>query len=156
MSPHTRRVCAYAFASMMVCAALLHAYWALGGAWFLHEASGGEIEPGAPLSFGMRIATWGLVAAMGLASLLALGRVELIARKIPQWFYALSCWVTAVCMFLGALLNFSIPRPWDRFVFAPIFVLLGVLISIVAWPQGIGLGAYGRFRRLMRLNEGGV
>jgi hypothetical protein len=135
MKTSIRKASAYIFSILMICAAILHAYWAIGGSWFVHEASGGAIEPGAPLSLELRLMTWAMIALMIIAALLAMGRVNIIRVKIPQWLFSVSCWVMTVCMFLGAVLNFSISRFWDRFVFGPIFLLLFVLIFIVALPE---------------------
>ena len=136
MKAVVRRVSAYIFCCLMAGAALLHVYWVLGGAWFLPQASGGALEAGVPLSLGARLGTLALIVAMIGATLLALGRVGQIGRNIPQRSYSVGCWVVAGCLTLGAALNFSVPRFWDRFVFGPIFLTLAVAMLVVAWPTG--------------------
>jgi cell shape-determining protein MreD len=64
-----------------------------------------------------------------------LGRVKIIWPKVSQRVYAIACWTITVCMFLGALLNFAIPRFWDRFVFGPIFLILFLLSIIISLPE---------------------
>jgi hypothetical protein len=135
MQPVNRRASAYAFSTLILLAAILHAYWALGGTWFLHQASGGTLAAGAPLSATVRLITWTFVAAMVAAALLTLGRVGIIWRSIPPRFFGVSVWVMTVCMLLGAALNFSIPRFWDRFVFGPIFLVLFLLTLVIALPD---------------------
>lgn len=135
MNNNIRKISAYIFTILILLAAILHAYWALGGSWFLYEASGGEIEPNASLPYTMRLITWALIVVMIAGVLLVLGRVKVIWPKVSQKVYALSCWIITVCMFLGALLNFSIPRFWDRFVFGPIFLILFILCVIIALPE---------------------
>ena len=135
MKSDIKTASALSFAAIILLAALLHMYWALGGSWFLFEASGGAIEPGSTLGSTTRLATWGLIVGMVAAAFLVLGRVKLLGKKVPQWFYGLSCWVMAVCMLFGAILNFSIDRVWDRFVFGPIFLLLFLLLVTVAVPD---------------------
>ncbi len=72
---------------------------------------------------------------MVLAALIALGRVGMIWRKIPQWFYAVSCWVMTACMFLGAMKNAPAEAFWNRYVFLPIWITLFILTLVLAWPM---------------------
>ncbi|MCP4896313.1 MAG: DUF3995 domain-containing protein [bacterium] len=131
-----RHKSAFGYTLIIGVAALLHAYWALGGTWFIHQASGGGRDPGVALSDSAQMGTWGLVAAMVFSAILALGRVKLVLRWVPQWFYALSCSVMAVCMLLGSALNLSVSDTvWERWVFGPLFLLLFLLVFVIALPE---------------------
>jgi hypothetical protein len=134
MKTNIRKASAYTFTILILLVVILHAYWALGGSWFLHEASGGEIASNASLPYTMRLVTWALIMTMVVGVLLVLGRAKIIWPKVSPKLYAIPCWTITVCMFLGALLNFAIPRFWDRFVFGPIFLILFILCIIIALP----------------------
>jgi hypothetical protein len=135
MRNNLRKASAFIFMILIGLAAILHAYWALGGFWFLNVPSGGKYEPGTSLPLNVRLGTGGLTLLMILSALLALGRVRLIWQKIPQWFYALSCWIMAVCMFLGTLKTFSASSFWNRFGFVHIWIILFILTLIIALPE---------------------
>jgi hypothetical protein len=132
-----RQYSAVIFAILMVAAALLHVYWALGGTCFLAQASGGFKTPyaaGQSLPPDVRLSTWGLVFAMLSAMLLVLGRAGFLLRRIPQWLYSLGCWGVTIVMLFGSINGFITPQFWNRYVFGPIFLLLFVLSLIVALP----------------------
>jgi hypothetical protein len=135
MRNNIRKASAIIFTILIGLAAILHAYWALGGCWFLSETIGGKYEPGTSLSLHARIGTCGLSILMIMAALLTLGRVKLIWQKIQQWFYALSCWIMAVCMFLGVLKTFPASGFWNRFGFVHIWIILFILTLIIALPE---------------------
>ena len=135
MRNNIQKASAIIFTILISLAAILHAYWALGGSWYLNETSGGKYEPGASLPLSARIGTWGLTILMILAALLVLGRVKLIWQKIPQWFYAISCWIITVCMFLGVLKTFPASYFWNRFGFGHIWIILFILTLIIALPE---------------------
>lgn len=129
-----QKLSAYFFALLVSLAALLHLYWVLGGTWFLYEASGGAIEPGATFSPLLKLIGWAMIAGLLLAAVLALGRAGIILQNWPQWIFLVSSWGMAALMLLGAVFNFIIPRFLDRFVFGPIFLLLAILLIIIALP----------------------
>jgi hypothetical protein len=135
MRNNIRKASAIIFTILIGMAAILHAYWAFGGSWFLNETSGGKYEPGTSLPLSVRMGTCSLSILMILAALLALGRVKLIWQKIQQWFYALSCWIMTVCMFLGALKTFPALSFWNRFGFVHIWIILFILTLIIALPE---------------------
>ena len=133
MSNTIRKLSAFIFTGLIGLAAILHAYWALGGSWFLNETSGGKYEPGTSLPLNVRLGTLGLTILMILAALLVLGRIKLIWQKIPQWFYALGCWILTVCMFLGILKTFPASCFWSCFGFVHIWIVLFIDLRYRVW-----------------------
>ena len=135
MRREKKRPAAFLFAVILIGGAALHAYWALGGTRFLSTAAGLEAGTEFQMTPLIIAVTWLFVAGMLLAVVLALGRVGLIGRRIPQKIYAIGLWGVTICAAGGALMNFLTPRAWDRFLFGPIFLLLFVLSLILALPQ---------------------
>jgi hypothetical protein len=127
-----RRAAAFLLAGLMTAFALLHAYWALGGGWFIGTALNMDVER---LPSNLVAITWIFVAGMVLVALTALYRVGLLGSKLPAWLPVTLLWGVTVAMFAGAVFDASIPRFWDRWVFAPIFLLLAILALILAWPE---------------------
>jgi hypothetical protein len=126
-----RRPAAIILAIAMLASAMLHLYWVMGGTWFLATALNMEVEQ---LPDNLVALTWILALGMVAAALIAVCRARLIKTRLPQWLFAAALWVFAFLMFAGAVFNALIPRFWDRWVFAPIFLLLAILSLIVALP----------------------
>ena len=134
MGTTVRKTAAWLLSIMMISSAFLHAYWALGGTWFLATALGKSQEYVENLPMDIIILTWVFVVCMFFATYLALARVGVLPRFAPQWLYATGLWGFMVLMLGGAALNFGINDFWDRFVFGPIFLLLAILGLVLAWP----------------------
>ena len=132
MTTDLRKPAGYTLAVLLMAAAMLHAYWALGGTWFLVTALNMEVTELPPVLLWM---TWGLVVALLVGTLLALLRAEIVALPIPSWIVATCLWIFTALALLGAVFNALIPRFWDRWVFAPIFVVLAILGLILAVPK---------------------
>jgi hypothetical protein len=99
----------------MMASAVLHAYWALGGTWFLATALNMDVER---IPRNLVFLTWIFVFAMIGLAILALVRVGILRIRLPQWPFAVVLWIVTVLMFGGAVFNALIPRFWDRWVFA--------------------------------------
>jgi hypothetical protein len=78
---------------------------------------------------------WPFVAGMLLAAFFALGRIGAVAEGWPQWIFTVGLWGFTVVMALGAVFNALIPRFWDRWVFAPIFLVLACCGLVLALPE---------------------
>ncbi len=121
------RTAAYLLVGLFAPIIAIHVYWALGGRWGLQTAIGeGNPLPASPLS-------WAVAAALLAAGLTVLGRVGVWGASLPHWIFLLGPWVLVAVFIGGAVLNLTSGRPWDTFVFAPIFLLLAVLAAVVAW-----------------------
>ena len=129
-----RRYTSMGFAGAMVAAAGLHAYWALGGTWFVETAFNMDIER---VPERLVPATWGLALVAILAAIAALARGEWFPGRrpvIPMWMLAAVFWVVAMVCAGAAIYDATIPRAWDRYVFAPVFVALTAMAVRLAWP----------------------
>ncbi len=126
----------WALAAMMTLAAALHLYWGVGGRWLLSESLGvplERVEPGTLSRLMMLV--WPFAAAMLVAAWLALGRIGVLAFRLPRWCFAVGLWGFAAVMALGAWGNLGRQAVHGRFVFGGIFLLLTVLALLLAWPQ---------------------
>ena len=74
------------------------------------------------------------VLGMIVAALAALGRAEILRLPVPPRLLAFVLWTVAFVMLTGAVFNALLPRFWDRWVFAPIFLVLAILALIVVLP----------------------
>jgi hypothetical protein len=110
-------------------------YWALGGSWFLATALNMDIERiPEPLVW----VTWCFVGCMVVAALTAVWRVGMLPTPVPQPLLAFALWVCTVLLLAGAVFDFTIPRFWDRRVFAPFFLVLALLSFVLALPRRSG------------------
>lgn len=88
------------------------------------------------LPIGLRIASAIAVAVWLLAGLVVLRRagygVPLVSRGVSRW----ATWVLVGVSVLGALVNFASPSSWERFLWGPFALILGVLCVVVARRPG--------------------
>lgn len=110
----------------------LHVSWVFGGSLLLSEQRGGPWKNSLPVD--IELLAWSGIALMFLAAVLALGRVGLVWRRIPQWFYGLSCWVMTACMFLGVAINFAGHSSRQRLLWGPFWLVLFLLVLAIALP----------------------
>lgn len=131
MNAGARRPAAAILAVLLLASALLHVYWALGGSWFLATALNMDVEQ---LPEGLVLVTWLFVAALCGLTAVALARVGLLGLPLSPRVLAVVLWCAAAVLLVGAVYNALIPRWWDRWVFAPCFLMLTALTAVVAWP----------------------
>jgi hypothetical protein len=99
------------------------------------------------LSVGLRIASAFAVAVWVFAALVVLRRagyrVPLVASGVSRW----GTWIIVGLSVLGALMNFASPSNWERFLWGPVALILGVLCLLVArGGSPITAGGSGRGR----------
>jgi hypothetical protein len=133
MKNNIRNTSALIYAVLISLFGILHVSWVFGGSLFLSKQRGGPWKNSLPVN--IELLTWIGISLMFLAAILALGRVKLIWKRIPQWFYAISCWVITTCMFLGAIINFIGPSFRAHFVWGPFWFILFILMLTIALPE---------------------
>lgn len=134
-----KRWCGVAFVLFDVCIVLVHAYWALGGAWGISTGSSGVFPADRSLTMGWRFVTWGLVVLLVAAAALVLGRAEMLRLRTPRWLIAVGCWAIVLVLLGVAATDFVDPSMWSRLVFAPAALVLGGLAFCVALPARKGM-----------------
>jgi hypothetical protein len=121
----TRRRAAATAAAGFIAIATFQAAW------------GGE---SAHLSTGLRIASALAVAVWVLAALVVLGRTGYRVSMIPFRICQYGTWVLFGYLTLGTLMNLASRSNWERFLQAPIALVVAVLCLLVAraappWPR---------------------
>jgi len=86
----------------------------------------------AHLQPGLRIASVGSAALLVFAALIVLGRVGSRLSPLPSTFTRRGTWVLVGVLTLGTLMNFASPSAWERFLQAPIALVMAVLCFVVA------------------------
>ena len=85
-----------------------------------------ELQPG------LRIASVGSAALDVVAALIILGRVGSRFSPLPPTFCRRGTWVLVGILTLGTLMNLASPSAWERFLQAPIAMVMAVLCFVVA------------------------
>jgi hypothetical protein len=124
----TRRRVAAAAAAGFIAIAGFEAALALGAP--LGNAAWGGAN--AHLTPGLRIASGITVAVWVLAALVVLGRTGYRVSKIPFRVCLYGTWVLVGYMSLGTLMNLASRSNWERFLQAPIALIVAVLCLLVA------------------------
>jgi hypothetical protein len=105
------------------------------GAPFGEAAWGGTTE--GKLSTGLRVGSAiSLVVYAGAAALIlrrAGFRVPMVSGAVAR----IGSWVLVALLTLGALANFLSQSPWERFLLAPITLVLAGLSLIAAWSGSV-------------------
>jgi hypothetical protein len=123
-----RRLAAAAAAAGFIAIASFQAALALGAP--LGEAAWGGAS--AHLSTGLRIASATTVAVWVLAALVVLGRTGYRVSMIPLRICHYGTWVLFSYLTLGTLMNLASRSNWERFLQAPIALIVAVLCLLVA------------------------
>jgi len=136
----SRRPAALALAVIMVLAAALHAYWTAGGMWLLPTVVNTPPDKVPPdiVSGPILVITLALSAGMLLVAFLGLGRAYWVRRSWIQKLSAVGLGIFSLLMLASAGFHILGPRDLGRFVFAPIFLVLGGLGAYLAWPRRRG------------------
>ena len=124
----TRRRAAAAAAAGFIAIAGFEATLALGAP--LGNAAWGGAN--AHLAPGLRIASGITVAIWVFAALVVLGRTGYRVSKIPFRVCLYGTWVLFGYLSLGTLMNIASRSNWERFLQAPIALILAVLCLLVA------------------------
>ena len=124
----TRRRVAAAAAAGFIATAGFEAALALGAP--LGNAAWGGAN--AHLTPGLRIASGIAAAVWVLAALVVLGRTGYRVSKIPFRVCLYGTWVLFGYMSLGTVMNLASRSNWERFLQAPIALIVAVLCLLVA------------------------
>lgn len=86
----------------------------------------------------LRIASAFAVGIWVLAALIILGRAGFQVSPLPSAFARWGTWILVGVNFLGALMNFASHSNWERFLWAPVALILAVLCLVVALSRSAG------------------
>jgi hypothetical protein len=84
------------------------------------------------LPVGLRIASVLAAGFWVLAVLIVLGRAGYQISPLPSVFTRWGTWILVGLLPLGALMNFASPSSWERFLWGPVALILGLLCLVVA------------------------
>jgi hypothetical protein len=132
MNTGAKKAIAWIFAILMLASAILHVYWVFGGSWFVATALNADVTE---LPDDLVWITWVLVVGMLVGAWLALARARVLPSIFNQWVHSAALWFFVGCALLGAGLNALSPRFWDRWIFAPTFLILAALATLLALPE---------------------
>ena len=125
---HTTRRAAIAAAVGFAVVAVFQLLLALGAPWGQAAWGGGQEGQ---LPHELRFAsTISMVILIG-AALIVLGRAGYWGTRFYELFRR-GTWVLAVLMAVGAVMNAASPSSWERFMWAPVALLLALACLIVA------------------------
>ena len=108
------------------------------GAPLGRAAWGGFYEQQLPM--GLRIASGVAVGVWLLAALIVLGRAGFQVIPLPAAILRWGTWVLVGLLFVGAVMNIASSSGWERFGWAPVVLILGVLCLIVARSEPVSGG----------------
>ncbi|MGH2526468.1 MAG: hypothetical protein ACRDG2_06945 [Actinomycetota bacterium] len=80
----------------------------------------------------LRVASAGAVAFWIVAALVVLARAGFDASPVPFSASRWATWILVVLLAIGAVMNAASRSPWERFLWAPIALVLGVLCLALA------------------------
>jgi hypothetical protein len=99
------------------------------GAPFGRAAWGGKSTH---LPTGLRVASAVAVAFWALAAAVVLARAGLDAVFVPDVVARWGTWILVLVLPVGAAMNAASSSPWERFLWAPLALVLAVLCYFVA------------------------
>jgi hypothetical protein len=67
-----------------------------------------------------------------LATVIVVGRVGIELVPLPAPVLEWGTWILVVLLTLGAIVNFASASPWERFLWAPVALLVALLTALVA------------------------
>jgi hypothetical protein len=100
------------------------------GAPFGEAAWGGTTD--GQLSTGLRVGSASSIVIYAVAAALILRRAGFPVRWVSHAVARIGSWVLVVLLTFGALTNFLSQSPWERFLLAPVTLMLAGLCLIVA------------------------
>jgi hypothetical protein len=137
MAKETVRTAAMAAAVGFLVIAAFQLALALG-APLGRAAMGGFYEGQLPM--GLRIASGVGIVFLLLAALIVLGRAGFQGVPLPYGVLRWGTWVLVSLLFVGAVMNFASSSEWERFGWAPMALILGVLCLFVARSEPVSGG----------------
>ena len=108
------------------------------GAPLGRAAMGGFYEQQLPI--GLRIVSGVAVGVWLLAALIVLGRAGFKVVPLPAGVLRWGTWGLVGLLFVGAVMNTASSSGWERFGWAPVALILGVLCLIVARSEPVSGG----------------
>jgi hypothetical protein len=99
---------------------------------------GGFYEQQLPI--GLRIASGVKVGVWLLATLIVLGRAGFKVVPLPAGVLRWGTWSLVGLLFVGLVMNIASSSGWERFGWAPVTLILGVLCLIVARSEPVSGG----------------
>jgi len=123
------RVAASVLWRALVILAGLHAYWALGGSWAIHAASGGQYSEA---TTDIRVQSVAMVVVLLVACLVVRARAGVGRTPVSDRVVRVATWVLTAALLLAALGNFAAPTNWERFGIGPLVLVLAILALVVA------------------------
>lgn len=130
-------------ACLFAALALLHVYWAAGGAWG-HAAAVPTLPAGggARLFHPSRAGTLAVAACLLLAALCVLGRLGVRAAPLPGWVFVWGCWLLALLFLARAVGEFRYVgffkrvrgtdfADWDTWLFTPLCLLIAASVAVI-------------------------
>ena len=105
------------------------------GAPLGRAAWGGAYEGQLPI--GLRIASGVAVGVWLLAALIVLGRAGYKVVPLSAGVLRWGTWVLVGLLFVGVVMNIASSSEWERFGWAPVTLILGVLCLIVARSEPV-------------------
>ena len=127
------RVAASVLWRSLVAVAGLHAYWALGGTWAVHQASGGAYSEA---TTSLRIQSAVIAILLVAACLVVRARAGLWQAPVSDRVIGVAMWVLTSGLVLTAVANFAAATNWERFAIGPSVLVLALLSLIVAGAGG--------------------
>jgi hypothetical protein len=97
----------------------------------LGRAAWGGTHP-EQLPVGLRVGSAVAVAVWAFAALIVLARAGVVATPLPPTFLRWGTWSLVGLTAIGALMNLASPSPWERYMWAPVTLLLAGLCFQVA------------------------
>ena len=90
---------------------------------------GRDEEPSPP---GLRVASGIAVGFWSLAAAVVLARSGVVATFLPDVVARWGTWILVVVLAIGAVMNAASSSPWERYLWAPLALVLAVLCFFVA------------------------
>ena len=132
-APSGVRIAASLLWRALVAVAGLHAYWALGGTWALHEASGGAYSEA---TTSLRIQSAVIAILLVAACMVVRARAGLLQAPVSDRVMSMAMWAVTAVFGLTAVANFAAATNWERLAIGPFVLVLALLSLIVAGAGG--------------------
>jgi hypothetical protein len=125
----TQGVAAIAASSGFLAIAIFQVALAAGAP--LGRAAWGGTNAG-QLPTSLRVGSAIAVGVWTLAAAIVAGRAGIVATPFAPAFLQRGAWVLVALTLVGALMNVASPSPWERFMWAPVTLILAGLCFLVA------------------------
>ncbi|NQW17130.1 MAG: DUF3995 domain-containing protein [Chloroflexi bacterium] len=120
---------AFLAAIFLLTTAAFQVWWALGGSWGLAAAWGGDYSD---LPARLQIASAFSSIVLTAGAVIVLGRAGYRVIELPYGVLRWGTWAIVALTGLSALANFASSSEWERFLNAPIALLVALLCLAVA------------------------